>query len=414
MPVSNFPFFALVESLQSALDSANVTYACICVNSHSYPEHNFSKRFDKTYSNGMLAQTRKHFLRLRVVMWDELVNLRELSKELKLSQTTVSRALNGYPEVNEATRKRVAAAAAKHNYRPNARAQTLATGRAMSIGHVIPMSKQSELVNMVFSDFVAGAGLVYAAHGYTLTLSLVNDDAELEAYSAFSVRGAVDGVLVQAPTRNDPRIKTLLDLQTPFVVHGRSTDVTQAYSWLDVNNTRAIETATHHLINHGHRRISLINGDERMDFAFRRRTGYCAALSTADLPLDETLMRSGDMSEPNGYQAAKDLLQAQAAPTAFVVSSILLALGVKRAVEEQGLQLGRDVSVICYDDDISYLPNAGTFPLFTAMRSSVREAGARCATVLLDRIKNPNAPHVTELWEAELIEGASTGPGPFA
>jgi LacI family transcriptional regulator len=340
------------------------------------------------------------------------MNLKELSKRLNLSQTTVSRALNGYPEVNEATRKRVAEAAAKYRYRPNVRARTLATGRAMSVGHIIPLSQQSELLNMVFTDFIAGAGLVYAEHGYTMTLSIVKDEDELDAYRAFAERGAVDGVIVQAPLSTDRRIQFLSDLQIPFVVHGRSSHITGPYAWLDVNNKRAIETATRQLIDLGHSRIALVNGREKMDFAARRREGYSAALLTAGLPIDPALMTSGDMSEPKGFHAARGLLQSENPPTAFVASSILLAHGIKRAIDAQGLRMGRDVSVICFDDDLSYLPNAGNTPLFTTMRSSVRAAGARCATLLIARINAPDAAPPNELWEAEMVHGNSTGPIP--
>ena len=86
------------------------------------------------------------------------MNLKELSLKLGLSPTTVSRALNGYPEVNEATRERVIAAARRHNYRPNARAIRLATGRAMAVGHVLPLNLRNEMMNPVFSDFTAGRG----------------------------------------------------------------------------------------------------------------------------------------------------------------------------------------------------------------------------------------------------------------
>ncbi len=340
------------------------------------------------------------------------MNLKELSKQLNLSQTTVSRALNGYPEVNEATRKRVTEAARKYRYRPNVRARTLATGKSMSIGHVIPMSKQNELVNLVFSDFIAGAGLVYAENGYNLTLTIVKDDDELDAYRAFAERGAVDGVIVQAPTRNDRRISFLADLDIPFIVHGRASEIATPYGWLDVNNKSAMRTATAHLIALGHRRIALLNGLETLDFAIRRREGYSIALRDAGLNVDPALMRSSDMSEPNGYEAARDLLEIDKPPTAFVASSMVLALGVKRAIEEKGLKMGKDVSVICYDDDISYLPNAGATPLFTAMRSSVRDAGARCATLLIERLKKPEVLLPNELWEAEMVRGTSTGPGP--
>ena len=85
------------------------------------------------------------------------MNLKELARKLDLSPTTVSRALNGYPEVNEATRERVAAAARRYNYKPNTRAIRLATGRAMAVGHVIPLATRHEIVNPVFADVIAGA-----------------------------------------------------------------------------------------------------------------------------------------------------------------------------------------------------------------------------------------------------------------
>ena len=131
------------------------------------------------------------------------MNLKELSEKLKLSQTTVSRALNGYPEVKDATRQRVNEAAKRFGYRPNLRARTLATGRSMSIGHIIPTSRQNEMSNIVFSDFIAGAGAVYAQNGYSLTLSIVRDDEELQAYQGVADRGAVDGVIVQSPASDD-------------------------------------------------------------------------------------------------------------------------------------------------------------------------------------------------------------------
>ena len=340
------------------------------------------------------------------------MNLKQLSQKIGLSPTTVSRALNGYPEVSEETRKRVTEAAEKFQYRPNARAQTLATGKSKSIGHIISMSNQAELVNMVFSDFIAGAGLVYARHGYTMTLKIVPDAEELAAYRALSERGTVDGVIVQAPARDDQRIACLASLNIPFVVHGRASDVGTPYAWLDVNNQRAIDTLTTHLTDLGHRRIALVNGRETLDFAARRRAGFTTALRRAGYAADPALMLSGDMSEPNGFEAAQALLKLPDPPTAFVASSVVLALGVKRAVEECGLISGRDVSIVCFDDDISYLPNAGPVPQFTAMRSSVHAAGARCAELLLALINTPDIAAPAELWEAEFIQGRSSGPAP--
>jgi LacI family transcriptional regulator len=87
-------------------------------------------------------------------------------------------------------------------------------------------------------------------------------------------------------------------------------------------------------------------------------------------------------------------------------------LGVRRAVEEMGLTLARDVSLITFDDDLSYLRNGDALPIFTATRSSVREAGRRCAEMLLAKIADPDAEPTHQLLEAELMVGRSTGPAP--
>lgn len=338
------------------------------------------------------------------------MNLKELSQRLGLSQTTVSRALNGYPEVSEATRKRVRDMADAHNYRPNARARGLATGRALAIGHVIPISQSHEMVNPVFGDFISGVGEVYARRGYDLMMSVVPTEHELDAYKTLQARSSVDGVVVHAPTMHDPRIPLLKKLGMPFVVHGRASELETSYSWLDVNNMSAFERATGFLLDLGHRRIALVNGLESMDFAHRRRAGYEAALTRAGVSSDPALMRSAEMTEVFGYRSASDMLALPDAPTAIVTSSMISAIGVRRAIEERGLTMGRDVSVVTFDDDLSYLKNGEDVPIFTACRSSVRGAGVELAEMLLRQIANPEARPETRLLEAELIAGRSTGP----
>lgn len=338
------------------------------------------------------------------------MNLKQLSEHLKLSQTTVSRALNGYPEVSENTRDRVLKAAQDLNYRPNLRAKGLATGRALAIGHVIPVSNQHEMVNPVFGDFIAGAGEAYARAGYDMMLTLVPDQEEVRAYQNIRSRGTVDGIIVHGPMINDERIALLSRIGLPFVVHGRSTVVNLPYSWVDVNNRGAFERGTQFLIELGHKRIALLNGLEHMDFAFRRRKGYETALQVNGIPIETTLMRSEEMTEVYGYRAAKEMLSRTDKPTAFVCSSIITAIGVRRAIHEAGLVVARDVSIITHDDALSYLENGDDVPIFTALRSSVRFAGTEAAEMLLSLISSPRIAPKSRLLEAELIIGRSTGP----
>jgi len=340
------------------------------------------------------------------------MNLKELSLTLGLSQTTVSRALNGFPEVSETTRHRVTEAARLHNYRPNARAKALAIGRAMAIGHVVPIRSQHEIVNPVFADFIAGAGEVYAAADHDIILSVVTDDDEAGAYRNLRARGTVDGVIVHWPRVNDPRIALLHEIGMPFVVHGRSSRARLPYNWVDVNNTRAFRAATNYLLDLGHRRIALVNGLEEMDFAHCRRAGYLRALSEAGITADPGLMRSEEMTEDYGYRSARDLFGQADPPTAFITASLISAIGVRRAIEGAGLKMGRDISVVTHDDVLSYLRNGDDVPIFTATRSSVRDAGRLAAEMLLAAIADPGAKPQGRLLRAELVIGQSTGPGP--
>lgn len=183
-------------------------------------------------------------------------------------------------------------------------------------------------------------------------------------------------------------------------------------SWVDVNNRRSFKRATEFLLDLGHRRIALINGLEDMDFAQRRRAGYLEALAERGVTPDPALMRSAEMTEVYGHHETRDMLALSDPPTAILAASMISAIGVRRAIEEAGLTIGKDVSVITHDDELSYLRNGQDVPIFTATRSSVHQAGRVLAEMLLRRIEDPSVVPEQILLEAELVVGRSTGPAP--
>ena len=280
----------------------------------------------------------------------------------------------------------------------------------MTIGHVIPLSGKSEMMNPIFNDFLAGAGEVYGREGYDMLLKIVSDNGE-KAYRDLVSNGSVDGVLVQGPQAQDPRVSFLKDLGAPFLVHGRTADAS-GYSWLDVANIRSFRRATDLLLDLGHTRIALVNGQDGFDFSRRRQRGYEEALAARGLPIDPELQSGDVMTEGYGYTTAARHLDSDTPPTAFLVSSVIPAVGVRRAVGERGLKLGQDISVVCFDDVLSYLTNDAQGLGFTATRSSIRDAGRRCAEILIELIRNPDCGPIQELWETELTVGTSTGPCP--
>jgi len=208
----------------------------------------------------------------------------------------------------------VLAAAAAHGYRPNMRARSLATGRAMAIGHVIPVTARHEMVNPVFADFLAGAGEVYSRRGYDMLISIVPDEDQEQAYRELRTKGSVDGLIVHAPKLGDPRVHLLTEIGMPFVVHGRASDAVEPYSWVDMNNTHAFRRATDLLLDLGHRRIALVNGLENMDFAIRRRAGFEEAFAARGLSPDPALMASDEMTEGFGHDTARRACPAHRLP----------------------------------------------------------------------------------------------------
>lgn len=340
------------------------------------------------------------------------VNLKQLSLHLGLSQTTVSRALNGYPEVSENTRQRVRQAASELNYRPSPTASGLATGKTRIIGHILPVSEH-RMINPHFSDFLAGASEAYAKAGYDLLIRAAEVEQEEDIYRDFANRNRVDGVVVHGPMVQETRIGFLNELGIPFVVHGRAGGTEHSYSWLDVDNYSAFAKLTNYILDLGHRRVALINGLESMNFAHRRRLGYEAALTNSGFKPDPMLISSQDMNEPYGYQATIEKLALPHPPTAFVYSSVLSAMGGLRAIAEKGLRPGLDVSLATFDDQLSFLqPGDGSrpAPFITSMSSSIQRAGQRVGEMLISQISKPLGAPVCELWNAELAIGKTTGP----
>ena len=337
------------------------------------------------------------------------MNLKQLAKHLNLSQTTVSRALNGYPEVSEETRRRVGDVARRVGYRPNPHAMRLATGRSHAIGHVLPSDK-ALMIDPHFSDFIAGAGDVYSANGFDVMLHVGGSEDEQTVYRRYAQSGAVDGVVVMGPRLNDWRIELLTELELPFIVHGRVGDREDGYAWLDIDNRSAFRQATKLLTDLGHRRIGLINGNEIFTFANHRKLGYEDSLLASGLAADPEIMTSDPMTEENGYRQTKRLLTSGNRPTALVFSSMLFISGAIRAAHELGLEIGSDVSLIAHDDGLPFLNAEGLVPSLTTVRSSIRAAGSRVAELLIEMINNPDAEIPHELWNVDLIVRGSTGP----
>ena len=336
------------------------------------------------------------------------INLKELASELGLSQTTVSRALNGYPEVNEATRLRVTEAAVRHGYRPNASARRLATGRAGAFGLVL----RTNAYGPHTVEFLGGLAERLVDDEIDILVSTVgSEEEEIAAYRRAAASKKVDAIVLSSPYPNDPRIGVLTDLGLPFVLHGRS-EGAPPHAWLDIDNAGATERATTHLLDLGHRRIALLNGPRGVTFATHREAGYRTALAARDVTPNPAFIVNSVFTDETGFRNAQQMLERTPSPTAFVAGSMMTALGIFRAIRSAGLILGKDVSLIAHDDVFPYLNADNMVPSMSTTRSSIRAAGNRVAELALQVLAGRPVTEIHELWPVELVLRESTGPAP--
>lgn len=209
------------------------------------------------------------------------MSLKAIAKELGLSVTTVSRALNGYDDVSAETRARVEAEAQRRGYRPNTFARRLKMGKIDAVGLVFPVHPVP-LNNSVFMDMVGEISHELARHEIDLLLIADDDLADKHSYMRMVQSRRVDALIVAHTLDHDPRLEQLQAAGFPFLALGRS-QLPQPYAWFDFDNYAGTYQATRWLIEKGHQRIALLGESNNQAFITQRRQGYLDALREAGL-----------------------------------------------------------------------------------------------------------------------------------
>jgi LacI family transcriptional regulator len=341
-----------------------------------------------------------------------VTTLRELARHLGLSPATVSRALNGFPEVGEKTRIRVLEASERLRYKANSNAKRLATGKSGMVGMIF-RSSRNLLVDPHFVDFLAGLSTGLADREIDLVIHTAPQHELLAHYERFASSGSVDGMIVSAPEFNDSRIATLSARGFPFVVHGRTGDDVE-YAYFDIDNGAAFAAATSLLIDLGHRCIALLNGEADLAFVLQREAAFRQVTTSRGIHIPERFISNDVMSEERGFAHATEMLSGRhgPAPTAFLCSSTLQALGVIRAAAAAGLTVGTDLSIIAHDDVLPHLRPEHFSPALTVTRSPIRMAGVALAEMMVARISGVDPLKLQRMVTADLIVRASTGAVP--
>ncbi len=315
-----------------------------------------------------------------------MATLKDISRQLGLSVTQVSRALNDYPDVNEATRKRVKELASELNYKPNMSARRLVSGRSGMVG-LVRHSFPGIAADMIFHDTTTKLSLEFANRNrqFMLHVSPENEDP-LKAYAALRDSGSLDGFVLIEPFVDDQRTDYLQENKIPFVMHGRTTD-NPDYPYYDIDNYGVGLRLAQHLIEKGHETIGFINGVQGRSYAESRRSGVSDALAAARLPFYPNLFFGGHMTEAFGLVSTIQMFTGSGPrPTAIIASNTLIAKGIYKAAHAMNLDIPRDLSVVAHDDVIIGLRASAFYPALTVTRMPFDNSWVPLAEFLCDAI----------------------------
>ena len=334
------------------------------------------------------------------------VGIKDLAKHLGISEGTVSRALNNYPDISKATRQRVTEAADKMGYRANPAARRLATGVAEAVAYVMP-TRSSSISEPFVAQLLHGLTDALSRRGWDLLVVQSHaPEEEEEALKRLITSGKVSGIVLSRPQKVDPRIELLLKAGFPFIVHGRSSD-SRNYAWYDIDSKAAFSAAVDHLMALGHQRIGFIGAPTYLNFAQQRLDGYKAGLLANGLTYDHDLVQIAELSDDGGERAASELLRMDNPPTALLSVTDLQAVGALAAVRAMGLVPGADISVIGYD---GLAMGRHTNPPLTTMAQPQAHSGRQLGDMLLSIIDGGKPQEFQILRKAELLRRKSDGP----
>jgi LacI family transcriptional regulator len=326
----------------------------------------------------------------------------DVARDARVSLSTVSRVVNGYPHINEATRHRVQDAMGRLGYVAYVPARALARGRSEVLGLLT-----QEVANAFSYAVISGIDEAASALDYDFLLCTTHARREKEAeYVARLSHGMVDGLLIILPRGLPDYVEQLKGEAFPFVLLDYDADA-PGCSVVNATNRSGTRLAIDHLISLGHQRIGFITGRPDVGAAVERLAGFREAMAEAGLRVMDADVVQGDFLESRGHDAALELLTGGSPPTAIFASSDSAALGVMRAARGLGLSLPRDLSVVGFDD----IPEAAfVTPGLTTVRQPLRQMGTAAVRLLIGRLEDPARPAERVVMETELIVRESTAP----
>lgn len=274
-----------------------------------------------------------------------ILTTKDIAKKAGVSQTTVSRVLNGHPYVSDETKERVLQVIKELDYQPNYVARSMVLQRTNTLGLIV-----ADITNPFYGEIAKS--IIDRAKEFHYNVFLCNNDNNQELqkfYIRLLLEKRVDGIIFASVKLRDKAVEQLVRDEYPCIMCNRHLQFKKA-SFVTSNNKLGAFMAVEHLIKLGHTRIGFISGPADISTAAERLEGYIDALKTFGIEHDPALVVKGDFKKDFVYKATAELLEMADRPTAIFASNDLTALAAMECIEDFGYSIPKDVALIGYDD----------------------------------------------------------------
>lgn len=328
---------------------------------------------------------------------------RDIARLAGVSQATVSRVLADKPNVNPETRERVQRVLDETGFVPNEQARAMRTRRTGNLGVMT-----GKLANPFYPQLVASLAQAIDGAGHRMTLWSSDQTAGEEAVAAAIGGGTIDGVILTTPTEDSPALRAALERDVPVVLVNRSIDSVRC-DQVSSDNVAATRHLARYFWAHGHRRVAIIGGDERISTGRERRVSFIDEIDALGGTIPEDWRTACGYEHDAAKAAALKVLSGPERPTAICAINDVVAFGVLDAATSLGIEVPAELWVTGFDD----VPMA-TWDRFdlTTMGQPIRDMAEDAVQLLLRRIDGDRRPYVHQKHPAPFSIRGSTAHAP--
>jgi LacI family transcriptional regulator len=331
-----------------------------------------------------------------------MATIKDVAREAGVSVATVSKILN-YQDYSKAeTREKVMATIKRLNYQPNHAAQSMVNKKTGMIALIIP-----DVRNPFFTEVARGVEDAANKHNYRVMLCNTDEDPLKQQNYLRALQGRiVDGFIIAVASDDSRQLKKINRVELPFVFIDRECRNYRTDAVI-VDNRDGAFKAVRHLLCNGRRRVGFISGKRDTQTGRERLRGYQEALTEAEIPLCQALIKDGKFTGEGGYQAANALLSSGDRPDALFVANNAMTVGVIRALTEAGVRIPEEMALVCFDD----ADWAEFFtPALTVIRQPTYTMGSLAGEILFQRISESKPSEIKEIvLKPELVVRKSCG-----